>query len=73
VITRGPRRGLLLPQVATKHGFDREQFLDETCGKAGLTPGAWKEPGTRVDAFTAEVFSEAQMGGDPPPVRPAVK
>src|SRR5258706_9530083 len=38
VITRGPRRGLLLPQVAVKHGFTREQFLDETCAKAGLSP-----------------------------------
>ncbi len=73
VITRGPRRGILLPQVALKHGFDREQFLDETCGKAGLGAGAWREPGTRVDCFTAEVFAESQDGGDPPPIRPAVK
>ena len=69
VITRGPRRGLLLPQVAVKHSFDREQFLDETCGKAGLPEGAWREPGTRVEGFTAEVFSESQNGGDPPPPR----
>jgi hypothetical protein len=70
VITRGARRGLLLPQVALKHGLDREQFLDETCGKAGLKPGAWKEENTRVECFTAEVFMESQNGGDPPPARP---
>lgn len=58
VITRGPRRGLLLPQVAVEHGFTREQFLDETCGKAGLPPGAWRESGTRLERFTAEVISE---------------
>ena len=58
VITRGPRRGLLLPKVAIEHGWDREQFLDETCGKAGLPPGAWKDPETRLELFTAEVFAD---------------
>ena len=58
VITRGVRRGLLLPQVAVDHGFDREKFLDETCGKAGLPPGAWNEPGTILQIFTADVFRE---------------
>jgi AmmeMemoRadiSam system protein A len=71
VATRGPRRGLLLPQVATKHGWDREQFLDETCAKAGLAPGAWREPGTQIECFTAEVFAESKAGGDPPTPRPA--
>jgi AmmeMemoRadiSam system protein A len=60
VITRGVRRGLLLPQVAVEHGLDRERFLDETCGKAGLPPGAWKEPGTVLQLFTAEVFREPE-------------
>jgi uncharacterized protein len=60
VITRGVRRGLLLPQVAVEHHLSRERFLDETCGKAGLPPGAWKEPGTILQLFTADVFSEPQ-------------
>jgi AmmeMemoRadiSam system protein A len=59
VITRGPRRGLLLPQVATKHAWDRERFLDETCAKAGLPPGAWRDPDTRIELFTADVFGES--------------
>ncbi len=58
VITRGPRRGLLLPQVAVEHGFTREQFLDETCGKAGLPPGAWREAGTLLQRFTADIITE---------------
>ena len=58
IIERGFRRGLLLPQVATEHGLDREQFLAATCQKAGLPPFAWKEPGTRLQTFTAEVFGE---------------
>jgi AmmeMemoRadiSam system protein A len=58
VITRGPRRGLLLPQVAVEHKLTREQFLDETCAKAGLPRGAWREAGTQLERFTADVISE---------------
>jgi AmmeMemoRadiSam system protein A len=60
VITKGVRRGLLLPQVAVEHNLEREQFLDETCAKAGLPPGAWKEPGTTLEVFTADVFREPE-------------
>ena len=54
------RRGLLLPQVATEHGWDRVTFLQETCYKAGLPPDAWQH-GARVEAFTAEVFSDSDL------------
>ncbi len=50
--------GLLLPQVATEWGFTRERFLAEVCRKAGLSPGAWREPGARLWSFQAEVFAE---------------
>lgn len=52
------RRGLLLPQVATEWGFDRERFLAEVSRKAGLPPEAWRDPLARVWTFRAEVFSE---------------
>jgi AmmeMemoRadiSam system protein A len=61
VVTRGRNRGLLLPQVATQHGFDALRFLEETCVKAGLQRSAWSEAGTRLEAFTAEVFSESDV------------
>jgi len=54
-------RGLLLPQVATEHGFGAQRFLEETCRKAGLPAGAWRDPEMRIELFTAEVFSEAQF------------
>jgi AmmeMemoRadiSam system protein A len=59
VIQQGNRRGLLLPQVATEHKLNREKFLEETCMKAGLPRNAWRDSATKVFAFTAEVFSEA--------------
>jgi uncharacterized protein len=57
LVIRDNCRGLLLPQVATEHGWDRETFLAHTCTKAGLPPNAWKH-GASLHAFTAEVFGE---------------
>ena len=58
VISLGARRGLLLPQVAVEHSWDRETFLEQTSRKAGLPLDAWRKAAT-VEAFTAEVFSDA--------------
>ena len=60
IVERGNRRGLLLPQVATEQEWDRETFLSHTCRKAGLPPGAWKDPDTRVFLFRADVFREEE-------------
>lgn len=57
-LIRGPYRGVLLPQVATMYGWDRETFLNQTCVKAGLPENAWQDPETAVLVFTAEVFGE---------------
>ncbi|MBN2322412.1 MAG: AmmeMemoRadiSam system protein A [Spirochaetes bacterium] len=58
IIKRGFQQGLLLPQVATEEGWDRETFLEHTCYKAGLGGGCWKRQGTEISVFSAEVFSE---------------
>ena len=58
VISQGGRRGLLLPQVPTENGWDRETFLEQSCRKAGLPGDAWRK-GAGIEAFTAEVFSDA--------------
>ncbi|NWG12271.1 MAG: AmmeMemoRadiSam system protein A [Acidobacteria bacterium] len=57
-MVRGHRRGLLLPQVATDYGWDRESFLTQTCHKAGLSGDAWRDPATAIYLFEAQVFSE---------------
>ena len=53
------QRGLLLPQVAIEHRLTREQFLEETCRKAGLHREAWRDPEAQLFGFTCEVFSES--------------
>lgn len=58
LVSRGAIRGLLLPQVAVQWKWGREQFLEETCRKAGLPLDAWRH-GAVVQAFTAQVFEEA--------------
>ena len=58
IISRGSRKGLLLPQVAPEWGWNRLQFLDQTCKKAGLPAGAWRDPDTIVEWFEAEVWRE---------------
>ena len=55
-------RGLLLPQVAREHGWTREEFLNNTARKAGLTAEAWKDPHAMLYVFSAKVFHEERIG-----------
>jgi uncharacterized protein (TIGR00296 family) len=57
-IVKGYASGLLLPQVAVDYGWDRQTFLDQTCLKAGLPPGTWKQSGTQIYRFQADIFGE---------------
>jgi len=61
LIVKGEHRGLLLPQVAAGRRWSSQRFLEETCVKAGLPRDAWRDPATRVFAFTAEVFSDISL------------
>ncbi len=58
IVTLGGARGLLLPQVATQYGWDREMFLAQTCRKAGLSAQAWRQPKAVIQIFDAQVFSD---------------
>jgi AmmeMemoRadiSam system protein A len=58
IIHQGSRSGLLLPQVATEYNWDRETFLNQTCRKAGLPGDCWKQPGTKIEIFSAVIFDE---------------
>jgi AmmeMemoRadiSam system protein A len=58
IISWGAYAGLLLPQVATEYGWDRDTFLSHACLKAGLPRDAWRVRDTRIERFSAEVFGE---------------
>jgi hypothetical protein len=57
-IEKGFYRGVLLPQVATEHGWDRATFLRQTCVKAGLPTNAWEADDAEIYVFSAQVFGE---------------
>jgi hypothetical protein len=57
ILSRGFHQGLLLPQVPLEQGWNREQFLDQTCRKAGLPAECWRD-GAGIMSFKAQVFGE---------------
>jgi len=57
VVSSDGQQGLLLPQVATEWGWTPEEFLRQTCLKAGLSADAWRR-GAQLFTFEAEIFGE---------------
>lgn len=56
-IKRGRRRGTYLPQVATEQGWSKRTFISHLCRyKIGLSADAWKQKGTEVSIYSAQVF-----------------
>lgn len=51
-------RGVLLPQVATDHDWDRTTFLQQTCLKAGIPTDAWQAPDAEIYIFSAQIIKE---------------
>jgi AmmeMemoRadiSam system protein A len=58
LMKNGAHEGLLLPQVPVEEKWDRQTFLEETCVKAGMSSGCWKDENTDIFMFTAVVFGE---------------
>jgi uncharacterized protein len=58
-------RGVLLPQVAVEHGWDRTTFLQQTCLKAGLATDAWQSDDAEIYIFSAQIFSEEAIATTP--------
>jgi AmmeMemoRadiSam system protein A len=63
VVSQGMHRGVLLPQVPVREGWDREKFLGYTCRKAGLPFESWKTGNLQIEIFSAEVFGEREING----------
>lgn len=56
IVQNGKNSGLLLPQVATEWKWTADEFLKQTCRKAGLDPSVLHLTGTSIFWFEAEVF-----------------
>jgi AmmeMemoRadiSam system protein A len=62
-VTRGMRRGVLLPQVATEQEWNMQTFLEQTCLKAGLRKNAWRRHDTKISCFTTLIIEEPPWNG----------
>jgi uncharacterized protein (TIGR00296 family) len=63
IVELGWNQGLLLPQVPVEQGWDKEEFLSQTCMKAGLVPDAWFDEDIQIYKFSGQVFSESMPNG----------
>jgi len=57
LVSKGNNKGLLLPQVPVKYGWNREEYISHGCLKAGLPNDEWRR-GVEIKVFKAIVFSE---------------
>ncbi|MCE5214138.1 MAG: TIGR00296 family protein [Methanobacterium sp.] len=58
IVESGYSRGLLLPQVAVEWQWDAEDFLSNTCMKAGLNADCWLDPQVKIYKFQGQIFQE---------------
>lgn len=56
IIQKGYARGLLLPQVAVENAFTKEDFLEHTCMKAGISADSWMDESCDVSKFQGQIF-----------------
>jgi len=61
MISRGEKRGVLLPHVAVEQKWNGEQFLEACCEKAGLSHKAWKDANTLVESFSCHVIQGGNL------------
>lgn len=64
IAEKGYFKGLLLPQVPIEQGWDVEEFLNQTCMKAGLPPDSWIDKDTKIYQFSGQIFTEMSPKGD---------
>ncbi len=55
--------GLLLPQVPVEYGWDIQDFLSNTCMKAGASPDLWLTSEVEIYKFQALIFYETTPKG----------
>ena len=56
IVQKGFYKGLLLPQVAPEHNMNEEEFLSNTCLKAGIHPNSWIKDDCEVYTFQGQIF-----------------
>ena len=60
IISKGFRKGLLLPQVPVEQGWNLEEYISYGCMKANLPMDEWKK-GVEIETFQGIVFGELEF------------
>ena len=55
--------GWMYPTLPVEHGWSVPEYLDRTCRKSGLPPGAWEDDDVVVTLFEGAVFRERDPAG----------
>jgi AMMECR1 domain-containing protein len=64
IVEQGFFKGLLLPQVPIEQGWEKKEFISNTCMKAGLMPDAWFNENTKISKFSGQIFTEIEPRGE---------
>ena len=63
ILQCGSSSGLLLPQVCLQFNWCAEEFLENLCYKAGLTPDYIHDKNTKIWKFQCQIFAEEKPKG----------
>lgn len=63
IVEYGYYSGLLLPIVPVEQKWDEEEFLSQTCCKAGISMDMWLSPKVKIYKFQSQVFKEKKPKG----------
>lgn len=63
IVEKGFHKGLLLPQVPVEWNWDSEEFLCQSCLKAGLPPDCWLTEKTKIHKFSCIIIRETAPNG----------
>ena len=63
IVEYGYYSGLLLPIVPVEQRWDEEEFLSQTCYKAGLPFDMWLSPKVKIYKFQSQLFKEEKPDG----------
>jgi uncharacterized protein (TIGR00296 family) len=58
IIEMDGQSGLFLPQVPLEWNWDVNEYLEQLCLKAGLSPESWASPDAKLYKFESQIFSE---------------
>jgi uncharacterized protein (TIGR00296 family) len=64
ILVYGSNQGVFLPEVPIEANWNVEEYLENLCFKAGLTPGVIHEKEAKIFKFQTQVFAEKEPEGE---------